>query len=409
MKITVWDDDPAAAGRWKEQLEIVLQAKGTSIEAPEPGEIEETLYTLHEYRREYLESDGGPIANEKSSLDNTDVLLVDNDLFELPGLKDYSAETVAARASLYTACGCIVVLNLSPDLDFDLTLLGHPSSKADLHINDRFVADPGLWEECPRVDGGFRPWHWPLLLRSAAMYRTRVSELAEAFESGVTGEPILNYFGFEQWSRRRLSRAARAFLHPEIATDQVSFSQFVQDNVSAVNVQDGKCIARRDDLVKLARVCARRIGKWLERYVLGPQDVLLDFPHLIEKMPFSIPDREQRNVDFWNSFAKLEESPIEVLEGLGIRPFDKGNWFDRPVFWAQGAESDENLERLLGVEDVNPCEFVFCEDASSFHRAKDCDQFIAAHNTVSDNRFVRWFGKEEGEELRYGPQSRLAM
>ena len=406
MKISVWDDDPRAAGKWKEQLEEVLSGKSASVDAPGPEAIEKTLYSLHERRREYLESTGKDAGCYESALDDTDILLVDNDLFELPGLKDYSAETVAARASLYTSCGYIVVLNLSPDLDFDLTLLGHPSSKADLHINDKFVADLGLWEECPRGNGCFRPWHWPLLLQSASMHRARVDELVEAFENGATEEPILDFFGFEEWARRRLSRAARAFLHPESATDQVSFMRFVADNVNAVNVRDGESIIRRRDLTKLARVCARRIAKWLERYVLGPQDVLLDFPHLVERMPFTISDEQQANAVFWNSCAKLEGAPVELINGMGVKPFDKNGWFDRPVFWAEGTESRDNVDRLLGADDTNPSGLVFCEDASSFHDADLCDQFIAGHNTVSDSRFIRWFGEEE---LRYGPQSRLAM
>lgn len=409
MKIAVWDDDPEAAGKWKLELENVLKdTGGVSIDAPPPSEIEENLRIVHERRRVYLDS--GEIDDERydSGLDHTDILLVDNDLFELPQLKDHSAETVAARASLYTSCGFIVVLNLSPDLDFDLTLLRYPSSKADLHINDKFLADHGLWHECPKESGDFRPWHWPLLLRAASMYRSRVAELTQAFKEGSGSKPILDYFSFSDWARRRLSRTARAFLHPEIPAQQVSFWRFIEDNANAVYVRDGARIVERKDVNKLAQVCARSLAKWLERYVLGPQDILLDFPHLVEKMPFVVPEAEQGNVDFWNSCAKLEGAPVELIESYGIARFERSMWFDRPVFWADGIESEDNLNRLFAATDTNPCELVFCEDSSSFHRAEECEQFVAAHNTVSDRRFVRWFGRES-EELRYGPQSRFAL
>lgn len=406
MKISVWDDDPVIATRWKAELEGVVSDSELSLEAPSPEEIEQDLRILHGRRKRYLGSDGTDVGQHKSSLDDTDVLLVDNDLFGLPDLKDYSAEMVAARAGLYTTCGYIVVLNLSPDLDFDLTLSGHPSSKADLHINDKFVADSGLWRECPKDDGGFRPWHWPLLLRAASLHRARVAELVDVFEGDTSKRPILDYFGFDEFSVRRLSRAARAFLHPEMIAEEVSFLQFAVENVNAVDVKDGKCIVDREDKGKLAQVCARRIAKWLERYVLGPQDVLLDYPHLVAKMPFAIPKAEQGNVEFWNSCAQLNEVPINLIEEFGITGFAANNWFDRPVFWAHGIESDENLDRLFSAQNANPLELVFCEDSSSFHPSELCDQFVAAHNTVSDRRFIRWFGNEG---LRYGPQSRLAM
>ena len=65
------------------------------------------------------------------------------------------------------------------------------------------------------------------------------------------------------------------------------------------------------------------------------------------------------------------------------------------------------MGRLLEAVDANPDGLVFCEDSSAFHVADECDQFIAAHNSMSDRRFVRWL-REGDEEVRYGPQSRLA-
>ena len=326
MKICVWDDDIDAAEEWKSHLEDVLRDSGAFIKAGTATEIERELHVLHQRRKSFLTSGQDASPCEVSELDDTDILVVDNDLFDLPHLRDLSAETVASRAGVYTDCAFIVVLNLSPDLDFDLTLLGHPESKADLHINDKLVADLGLWQQCPKHDSGFRPWHWPLLPSAVELYRRRVEKLLELLESDDRDIPVLDYFQFGDGSKRRLSRSARAFLHPSSRAERTSFIDFIHGNAKAVSKKDGEVIARDRDMKKIARIGARRISTWLVQYVLGPQDVFIDFPHLIEKLPFIIPDDKQESGMFWNSCAKLQGAPIKLAEKYGIQRFAMEDW-----------------------------------------------------------------------------------
>ena len=408
MKVCVWDDDTGAAEDWKTQLDAVLRGCEARVHAATAEEIEQEIRVLHERRKSYVECDGRQGSGEVSELDDTDILIVDNDLFDLPHLNDLSAETVANRAGVYTDCACIVVLNLNPDLDFDLTLLGHPESKADLHINDKFLADLGLWRQCPRDKGAFRPWHWPLLVSGVDLHRSRVKELVGLLESDERHMPILDYFRFGDGSKRRLSRSARAFLHPKRRAEATSFMDFIHGNARAVSQVDGELIWGRKDFGKMARIGARRISKWFARYIVGPQDVLMDFPHLVEKLPFVVPVDKQKCGEFWNSCAKLDGAPVGLVEEFGIERFQMANWFDRPVFWTDGMESEDMMRRLFEATDANPGELVFCEDSSAFHSADVCDQFVAAHNSISDSRFVRWL-RAADEAIRYGPQSRLAI
>ena len=423
MKISVWDDAEDVSQDWKEKLDVLLVGEGVDVNACSRPEIEEDLGVLHERRRRLLGDSGVALNDGQCNLDVTDVLIVDNDLFELAGMNDLSAETVASRAGVYSDCGCIVVVNLNRDVDFDLSMLGTPESKADLHINDQFVADNGLWLECPRNDGEFRPWHWPLLLSTAVLYRWRIEQIAEALESGKGKMPILDYFGFGVDSRRSLSRSARAFLHPtEKDVDKVSFLDFVGESVKAVSPKDGERIREREERKLIARIAARRLAKWLEWHVLGPQDVLTDLPHLVERMPFMVPADERECQRSWNRFAKLTETPLGLTEtplgltetplGLteefGVKRFEMAKWFDRPVFWVESIETEENRERFLREDDANPLGLVFCEDSSSFHVGEQCEGFVAAHNSLSARRFVRWLN-EHGEGVRYGPLSRLAI
>ena len=407
MKICVWDDETELAVDWGKKIRSLMEDDDVEVNAPDRKRIDEELHILHERRRTYMDSDEVLAPNGASQLDDTDILIVDNDLFELDHFSDFSAEMVAIRARVYTTCGCIVVLNRNPDLDFDLSLLGHSDSKADLHINDRFVADDGLWLTCPKEDGIFRPWHWPLLRASARLYKARVDELNDLLSSDERDMPILDYFGFSEDAKNRLSRSARAFLHPKRQAEEVSFYNFLAGNATAVDVRDGKNIIRKRDDCKIAQICAHRISKLLERLVLGPQDVLVDLPHLVEKLPFLVPPDYQSVEVFWNSLARLEHAPIDELHGeISPHLFQRNIWFDRPVFWWHQLDTEDNLDKLLGASDANPKQLVFCEDASAFHASVDCHRFVAAHHSMSDARFVRWLNDDD---VNYGPQSRLAQ
>jgi len=409
MKVAVWDDDTKAAGEWKEQIDAVLDADDVVVNAPTRKDIEGELQMLHQRRRDYIETRHPAELVGQSELDETDILIVDNDLFELHAFSDFSAETVAARARVYTTCGYIVILNLNRDVDFDLSLLEHPHSKADLHINDRFIADEGLWLKCPKEHGTFRPWHWPLLPIAVEQYKIRVEEMRQVLNGNGKNTPVLDYFGFDEVVKTRLSRTARAFLHPNKNSETVSFLDFVQGNVSAVELKDGEEIIRRGDEAKMARICAHGLSKWLAGMVLGPQDNLIDLPHLVERLPFLIPDDQQDSVAFWNSCATLQDAGAEQLvEDISARRFQRHRWFDRPVFWWHKFDTEDNRGKLLVATDVNPEELVFCEDSSAFHASADCVSFVAAHHSTSDDRFVRWL-KEELGEIKFGPQSRLAM
>lgn len=406
--ISIWDDDTDVALDWKRKIESALDDPEICIKAFEVQEIDYELRVLHQRREAFLRCDKNE-PDAPSVLDGTDVLIVDNDLFNLRDFSDFSAEMVATRAGVYTDCGSIVVLNLNHDLDFDLTLLGNPNSKADLNINDKFVADPGLWNQCPREGGAFRPWHWPLLLTEAQLHKTRVDELNRMLREGDPNQPILDYLRFPGEAKQRLSRFARAFLHPlQNDAARVSFLQFVDGNGRAVALKDGEMITRRKDFRKVARIGAHRVYKWLARLVRGPQDVLTDLPHLIEKLPFLVPPDHLTSLEYWNSCASMRDAPVNlVTDELSVTAFQVPEWADRPMFWSHDFERGDILDRILAAADPNPERFVFCEDSSAFHRPDLCHRFVAAHNTASDNRFARWL--HEAEDVKFGPTSRLAI
>lgn len=406
MKVCVWDDETNLAEGWKKSIEDLFPNGNVLVEACEPGKIEHELSVLHERRHAFLQGDEG-YDSEESVLDSTSVLVVDNDLFDIPSFNDYTAEMVATRAGVYTDCGYIVVLNYTPDTDFDLSLVGHPDSKADLHVNAKFVADPGLWHDSSSGVNDFRPWHWPLLIKAPDQYRARVERLEGLLEeSGKT--PIVEFLDFPGVAVDRLSRLARAYLHPQKEAHKVSFWDFVENNARVVSPKEGKLIVKRRDCSKLARVGARRLSKWLARLVVGPQNVLVDLPHVVDNLPFVVPSEQRESIDSWNKYASLTDAPVEaVTEALSVEPV-RTEWVDRPVYWAHQLDTEEILDLMLGGDEPNPLELVFCEDSSAFHIGTACHRFVASYGTGSDGRFVRWLN-ELSPSVKYGPQSRLAM
>ena len=411
MKITVWDDDLEAATGWRDEIEQVLAERGVagSVVAHEREEIRKELQVLHGRRRQSVEGEGADENAGPSELDDAGILVVDNDLFALDEFVDLSAEMVAARVLVYANCAYVVVLNLSPDIDFDLSLVGRPASKADLHVNDQFVSNPGLWVECPREDYEFRPWTWPLLVPQVEMQRARAEELEQLLANGDADIPILDYFSFDDTARDRLSRSTRGFLHPRRDIREVSFRDFLTGNADAIDVKDGLGAISGGDVGVIARICARRLSKWLSHFVLGPQDILIDLPHLLSEFPFLVSPQQRGDTDFWNLFARLEAPPLgELVDDVSPALFKMSKWFDRPVFWKEKFDTDENIDRLVEAASEDFEWPVFCEDASAFFSPEGCREFVAGYHAASDNRFVRWFGNDQ-QVINYGPHSRLAM
>ena len=407
MIVRIWDDEYGTANNWRDLIETCLDGQDVETIASDSNEIHDELSELHNRRLSFLDGNSQQSEQRVSQLDDTDILIVDNDLYELRGFSDYTAEMVAMRAGVYTDCAYIVVVNLTPDSDFDLTLLGHPSSKADLHINGDFVDNRVLWYGSSEDSSEFRPWHWPTLLATPISFKTRVRVLRDFLSSKDSHTTtILDFLQFPPEARDRLSRRARAFLHPHKDAETVTFWDFVTDNEAAVNGKEGAKIGEYLDTDKLARVTSRRISCWLSWLVLGPQNLIVDLPHVVENFPFVVPEDRRYSQDKWDMYANFDEAPIdEVEESLNVERC-LVDWLDRPVFWAHELANEENVNRILASTDHNPLGLVFCEDTSSFQSASKCRRFFASHGSTSDDRFVSWL-ESRSPPIKYAPQSRF--
>ena len=394
--ILICDDEETQAKDWRDSVCSVdtIQDK-YDVHAPPKGEIQDAVRVLLERQKTLRE--GKECAQSTCMFDSAQILIVDYDLLFLSDTEpdQINAERIAALPRPCSNCGFIAVLNQYPGVDFDLTLKGHPESRADINIPAKHLDNPGLWTE-PFTE--FRPWHWPLLPLAAERHGQRVKDIRQNLE-----KPILEFLGFPDEAIERMSRTALGFLHPTNPR-KATFREFVVDSGNAADRKDAQAIRDRDYIV--ARVAGARISKWLERMVLASQDILIDPPHLVERMPFLL-NGPQDEVDSWNATVSLAQSEGLRIDKVEKYRFAREHWLSRPAFWWPSIDIDEALtKQFVTDKDGNPSDLVFREDVSNFGVREVSLEFIAAFHTAYDRRYV---SSPLPSQITYTPSVRFAM
>ena len=395
--ILICDDDPPLAEEWREVVEGVVSKELYTLKPCEPiekvrGGVSELLARRTAARSE------GDIAREARDcvFDNVDILILDYDLLHIDEQRArYTGEGLARLARTFTKCGTIVVVNQFRNAHFDLSLRGNLWSHADLNLNADLLERPGLWMDGPWK--GFRPWSWQTLYRAVETQRAR-EELVES----RLGESIVDVLNMDEDDAIGLSDSAFGFVAPEAA----SYSDFSTRTFkcflnSAVDGRDASATTESDPATA-SRFVAARMGKWLEREVLGPQDALIDVPHLIERYPFLM-GNDVAELDAWNAaIHDPERLKAETPDGCWFEPAE---FLARPAVWRHRFEADAEISERrhkYDYSDVPP--FVFLEDTSEFAPLSEATEFRAGHHNAFDRRFVRYLA-----DFSYAPQRRLAM
>lgn len=395
--ILICDDAPDLAEEWREVVKGVVSAELYTVKPCVP--IEEVRAGAGELltRRSAARSEGDIARKPQDCVfDNVDILILDYDLLHIDEQRArYTGEGLARLARTFTECGTIVVVNQFRNAHFDLSLRGNLWSHADLNLNADLLARPGLWEDGPWE--GFRPWSWQSLNRAVETQRAR-EELVES----RLGESIVDVLNMEEDDVIGLSDTAFGFVAPEAGSfsdfGSRTFKCFLNDAV------DGRdALATTDsDPATASRFVAARIGKWLEREVLGPQDALIDVPHLIERYPFLM-GNDVAELDAWNAaIHDPQKLKAETPEGCWFKPEE---FLTRPAVWRHRFEADAEISERrhkYDYSDVPP--FVFLEDTSEFAPLSEAIEFRAGHHNAFDRRFLRHLSK-----FSYAPQRRLAM
>lgn len=160
-----------------------------------------------------------------------------------------------------------------------------------------------------------------------------------------------------------------------------------------------------EDVKVISRVSAARVSKFIERFLLPGQDILVDAPHLVSRFP-SLLSIESRKPSDWNNLATLtNDDDCAILSSL-LREHraQRFHWFSRPVwFWPRIAE-DSRIPEVKNPWEAKQAPYVFCEDDSRFRKEADCREFVADTESPFSRRFVKSLSK-----VMYRPAVRFSM
>ena len=393
--------------------------------------LKEELNKLISSADEILTGDGQPDRLQESEFDKGfDLVVLDNNLahLEIEGAR-LTAEAIAGYIRAFSSAPYIVSVNKNPDVDFDLRyLIGDYTTRTDLAVNTRHLSNAALWTgKGTDVGDGFRPWYWPRLLDAGKRRREQIEFVREWLDESVS-----DAFGISKREFDYLSRQARSLLSQAEETgrenrgsdESSGFGATFRDvfrasgrsipggkERKALIEKAGKGRAETADIV--ARAVAADIDLWFRRDLLGPQEVLVDIPHLLMRMPFllgggaSEPKR-------WNDAVDARDEPFGLDSALFRSRLTsawlgENVWAPVPCFWWPKLRDDNELNAYFRDSDPSWADVVFCEDRSAFLPFESDDdaqprEFVAQFEGSWNRRYVT-----DIPGVRYTPKTRFAQ
>ena len=418
MKILVCDD---IESRGDATLRAIQAATGHQVELLVGVRLTEAIEDLLAHARSVLKSPNAPQAyaddGPSAFRQPFDMAILDNNLSELriAGAR-HTAESIAGYVRAFGKIPYLVSLNKNPHVDFDLRyLVGDYQTQADIALNDTHLSNPGLWtaRACDAANG-FLPWYWPALNDAPRRRQEQVLFVVQHLD-----QPILHSLEFPATASDYLSRHAMGALSPQTEhVESVTFlTFFVEACRSLPNLLDRETLSAavsEDERGRhvVARVVAAEVERWIRRDLLGPQDVLVDIPHLLARMPFLL-GPHGGTIQYWNEAIMATEPPYGLWsdiyrEHLHEVRFADDIWTKGPCFWWRHLKANAELNRMFYHPKTQWADVFFCEDSSRFVRASDGDnpatvEFAAEFEGSWSRRHIEYLPKRQ-----YAPKSRLA-
>ncbi len=433
MKVLVCDDLPEGSSEFEDAIGEAAQPE-VEIDRLFGGDLREQLNALIAGANDALQEGEGALELPKTKFDGADLVFLDNNLAHLgiAGAR-LTAESIAGYIRSFSSASYIVSINKNPDVDFDLRyLIGDYATRTDLALNTRHLSNPALWTR-GRADAenGFLPWYWPKLRSAGAVRQTQI-EFVEANLDQSVSEAL----GFAAEDFNFLSRQARSLLSQAEETRDGEFDQREPRGTTAtfreVFLASGRSLPNQEERQILhgklkygvdgvstiiARAVTADVDLWFRREVLGPQEVVVDIPHLLMRMPFLL-GRKAGEIDHWNNAADAaaNDPPFGLDEAL----FDahlaqallgQSIWSISPCFWWPKLRNNDDLGVLLsGGDGTTWADVVFCEDRSAFFPPDPGNEdsppieFVAQFEGSWSRRYVAMI-----DGVGYVPKTRFAQ
>ncbi|MFN3727373.1 MAG: hypothetical protein ACK4SZ_13850 [Allosphingosinicella sp.] len=413
------------------------------IEAPNRTDLEGIIREFFGNVTTFLRGDESVLSEEgsvKSGFDDFDIIFLDNNLssLEVGGVR-LTAEFIAGYIRAFSRTPYVVSLNRNV-FDFDLRfLVGDFETKADLSLKTEHLKNVALWKHPEAgTEAIFRPWYWPNLSNAPGRRRSQVESLLTRLN-----EPILSYFAFPGRAKISLSRHATAYLSPQASIEDLTGGEGtpIEDVTFWHHFRTSNRTLLRDERAELcfpglapveraarmldanepvpgderlraivSRVVAGEIEFWLRRDVIGPQDVLIDAPHLAMRLPVLL-GSAGGIIDDWNKIVNSRTPPHGMDADLFdrfVRPwtFEAPIWVNTPTFWWPEIEAAGDLQILAGEDEVERVRCAFAEDTSRFvpRDAEGVAGFVSEAGQPWNPRFV----ERPGQEV-YAPLSQFAL
>lgn len=380
--VLICDDDETQAEQWATQLRSAVPSVSVSYLAGDDLAKEiDALTGRHVAAREKRQ---GQAPQPEMRFDEVDVLVLDYDLLGLES--NTTGARLAYLSRCYTTAKMIVVLNefgSSPtfDLDFD----SRSSHFADLHLAAAELSFSGLWDQTNW--GPYRPWHWPLIPR----FLEQLSALTKLIAENID-RPILEVLQFPMGTAGDvvpyLSRDVVEYLlpgsseHPDEVRG-VTFNEFLDKSPGGLKRRDAVPAPQRP------RIAAARLLTWLERVVLPSQDVLVDAPHLVSRIP-SLLDGDTEDLDTWNACCSLggTSSGLQPNDRLNAASFGLPSLLSRPAWYWPLLAGDESFPEIASPWTKSGNQPAFCEDASRFVPRSSARDFLTRMSSLYARRFA---------------------
>ena len=434
--ILVCDDELEPFKRTKSKLDPLPKVK---VQGLVKDDLRQRIKALFEEASVLLSNQAGVHAKDsiaRAAFEEVDVAILDNNLWalNLDGVR-LTAESLMGYLRAFTDIPYIISLNKNPDVDFDLRyMVGDHQTHADLALNTNHLSCGMLWrnrlDETTLGTDVFAPSYWPNI-REVSGLRRRLVKIIE----GHLHSPFLEVLNFPEGYSDVLSRHAKGVISPSETTDQdlrtVSCIDFFGKSCRSLPPREIKILHDRalgDDLharSSVARFVAADMDKWIRRLVLGPQDVLIDLPHLLARMPFLLGGDAAR-LDGWNTALRkhdfvrkdgsrtVSDRTKELIDEARYAP--PGMYSRWPCFWWHRLRDNEELNQLFFDCRDDWADVVFCEDLSKFVEVTKEEQLddlrIADGPTQFEAEFAGPWSRRYVRVLQgfqYSPRSRLAI
>lgn len=351
-----------------------------------------------------------------AKINHVDVLFIDENLRMLKQARCSTAEDLVPSIRALTDCAAVVVLNR---LYFDMDLTMREEGLGDLDVRTEVLDRQWLWADAEIADG-FAPWHWPPLVRAREDWDHRLQDIGSNSlgERTIADALLLD----PEKVAGDLTATAEEVLIAGAPQGQDPLNMSLQDffhfGETTVPFKYRGIIAHDPNVV--ARVCAAELALWVRRYLLAPQNILVDLPHLALRAPWILAG-DPNDLASWNACAVREKWPDtaikrELLEDHVYKGWRE--WAARPCVYWTSLRADPRF-RSARNEFENHCtgeerfwDFVFLEDRSLFAPSEEAFGFKNAHANVWAVRHVsKWVNQADGPggKYRYGPARRRML